>query len=159
MFRYLVSLILAGAMFAPAVFAQQAPAFIAYRASSLSGSTEKITIQQGTTSGRRTTFVGADVYCSVDCVITLALNGAAATATALTPAALHTGQTVSNTAWRSSDVGAGTTINVYSISAGTTLPIDLGYIRFTGVSSGQNLSLGTDSITGDVRMAIVWVEE
>jgi len=143
----------------------QAPGrmFAAYKATSVSAAAEKITIQQPTSGDRFVRFMGAYVYCSVACTVTLSRNGTAATSTTLTQVALNPSHpnviTSAVNVYSSSNVGAGTTISAYDLSAGSTLVLDLKDMVLTGNVATTNLSLGTNSITGNVKIGITWMEQ
>ncbi|MBM3892137.1 MAG: hypothetical protein FJ388_23730, partial [Verrucomicrobia bacterium] len=101
--------------------------YAALRESALVGAAEVITVQQPATGARTIYFREGYVYCSVTCSFQLERDGAAATATALTVTKLHaSNESTAATAFRSSDVGAGTAVSpVYSLAAGDYLTVDL----------------------------------
>lgn len=144
-------------MAAVSLWAQDPPSYTATRTSTLTSSAEVITIQQPATPLRKLQFQGAAIYCSVACDLTVERDGTAATGTALAASAvnpLYRASTVS--AYRSSDVGAGTTLATYTISAGGTLSLDLADKFLIG--AGENFTLRTASITGTVRITVQWKE-
>ncbi len=98
--------------------------FSAYKATTLSGAAEVVTIQQPAASARDVFFEYAILYCSVVCTIELELDGAAATSSTLTPT-VETYGTVTATAWSGSNVGNGTTLYDYNLAAGETITVDL----------------------------------
>ena len=136
------------------------PRFSAFKATTLAGAAEVITIQQPASNPKRVRFESAQIYCSVDCVVELERDGAAATATTLTTVDISKYGSVTATAWSGSDVGNGTTINFFRISGGKTEPIDLGGLALApGGGTGENLTFRSDSITGDIEIFIVWRED
>ena len=59
------------------------------------------------------------------------------------------------TAYRSSNVGTGTTVGKQVVGAGATMELDL---ASKGLLAGQNLTLRTDSITATVIINVQWQE-
>ena len=134
--------------------------FTAWKATTLSGAAEVITIQQPASGGRRIFVAIVNLYCSVACVITWEQNGTAATATALTRTTIGpSGFSPTVTAWSGSDVGAGTTLEVFRLSAAESKSLNMEGVFMQGSSTATNYSLRTDSITGDVEIYIRWREE
>lgn len=142
--------------------------FIVDYGGSLSGATQKITIQLPTaTAGTRVRLKAAKIYCSVACTVTQERNGTAATATSLTVNKLNpeASGTLTVTAWRSSNVGAAAvTYTSDVVIAGTTLPLNLGSavdsetrggVYLIGTTSAINYSIGLASMTGDYRITII----
>lgn len=130
----------------------------ANKTTTLSGAAEKITIQQPTRSPVQVQLETADIYCSVACTITFYQNGSAATATTLTPTFVS-GATGSALAFSGSDVGTGTTLKSFTLAAGATINVSLyDFALKKGASGGNNFSIGTSSISGDVRIQIQWSE-
>jgi hypothetical protein len=127
------------------------------RKSTLSGTAEVITVQiPAATTTVTMQMVKASVYCSVQCEITLERDGTAAANTALTPVPTFVGaQAVAATAYRSSDVGAGTVLARYIVAAGQTLLLDLTDVR---ISPGGNFSIRSDAITGTFLNTTKWRE-
>lgn len=155
----------------PAAWAQQptqptqtpspfAARYQANKTTSLSGAAEKITVQATAASGP-VSFEEADVYCSVACVATIYVSGAAATTTALAvtgPLGVSGG--VPPLAFSSSNVGGGTTLKSFNIAAGATLVLDMhAFYLPAGAGGGANLSVGTSSITGTATIQIQWVNQ
>lgn len=135
------------------------PAYIYTKSSSLSGAAEKVTVQQPAASARNVRFKSASVYCSVACVATLSRDGTAATTTAGTVVALSADyRTAKATVFHTSNAGAGTTIFTQNIAAGATFVFDLSGIELDQSNTARNFSVGTDSITGSVVIAIKWEE-
>jgi hypothetical protein len=131
-----------------------------YSEATPSGAAVVVTIQQPSTGARQLVFEGATIYCSVACVPALEINGAAATATAGTATKLDTRAPAATAAvFTGSDVGAGTVINRYPIAAGGQTTIFKAGLTL-GVSTGvrQNLTIRTDSISGTVRILLMWSE-
>lgn len=125
----------------------------------LSGAAEKITVQTPSTSPRLIKFVSAYADCSVACNLTLSLNGTNATTTSLTVNKLDsTTSAATAVAFSSSDVGTGTTIGTYSLPAGGWISLDLSGIIFPPNTTGKNLTLSTDTISGTVNIIIKFQE-
>jgi hypothetical protein len=106
-------------------------------------------------------FVAATVYCSVACTITLERTGTAATETDDSAAIAKLNDGSSSSAvkvFRSSDSASGTVIAKYVLTAGEKLPITLNDMSLDRKASA-NVSLGTDSITGDVKIFLLWYED
>lgn len=146
-----------------ALHAQEAPivsTYSAYKSTALTAAAETITVQQPAVgSARRVTLKSASVYCSVDCTITFARSGTAATSTTLATIPQSPSYAASTaTAWSASNVGAGTTLLVFAITAGNTQAFDLAGIEFLVGGTTQNFSAITSSITGTARIQITWTE-
>lgn len=156
--KFILALALAASGFAqsnPAV-----PRYVAKKLTSLVATTEKVTVQQVSGSQVQVNFEQADVYCSVDCTITFYQNGTAATATTLTPISLGFSPPIRTRAFSSSDVGTGNTLKAFNILAGQTWTFDISmYFLPKGGSGAANFSIGTSSITGDVRIQIQYTEK
>lgn len=122
----------------------------------LSGTAETVTIHLPTGANRSARFVGATVYCSVACTATLRRDGTAPTGTAASTGKLNAASVASvAAAYHSSDVGAGTTIKTYTLSAGEEKLIDL---ADKGLVAAENLTLATSAITGTARIYFQWRE-
>lgn len=129
-----------------------------FREVTLSASTDRLTVQQPTTVIRTANFVGASIYCSVACTITMDRSGGIATSTAAIPTKVNPPAAAPTiVVFTASNGSAGTTINKYVLSAGQTLPIDLSAISLDVTNS--NLSFTTSSITGDVKIFLMWREQ
>ena len=122
------------------------------------------TVQVPANTARWVVFREAYVWCSVDCTVTVERDGTAATATSLPVKKLNPGATwvatPSSTAFRTSDVGAGTVVSpkIY-VTANTQQVIDLAKFVFeSGRDAVQNLTIRTTSITGTARTAITFEE-
>lgn len=134
--------------------------YVYYDASGLSAADATLTLQQPSSGSRWVFLEHLQVYCSVACVLTISRDGTAATATAATEVSLNGGETATATAFTASDVGSGTTINTLSISAGSTVAIDLERLNLEpNNSTANNITFDTDDITGDVTMYLRWREE
>lgn len=152
-------LILIICLFAGSLLAQRGT-YTVERKSALVASAEVITVQLPTAAlATSAPMLKAAVYCSVECEITLERDGTAATATEITPVATGTiGETVSAKAYRSSDVGTGSVIARYVVSAGLTLPLDLSDIALMRKATPENFTIRTASITGTAIIVIKWRE-
>lgn len=137
------------------------PRFVAFKATTLSGAVEVITIQQPATGGKTIRIESVEVWCSVACTVTLEREGTAATGTTLTPTVVTYG-TPSANVFHTSDVGVGSVITIKEIPALTITPIvfpgglNLPPFDSDGDASNFNFSVRTNSITGDVKITIVW---
>ena len=132
--------------------------FSVYKATTLAGAVETVTIQQPLTGALDVFFEYAILYCSVVCTIELEIDGTAATTSALTPI-VETYGTATATAWSGSDVGNGTTLYEYNLAAGETITVSLIGQFLEGDGTAKNLSFRTNSITGDVKIAAFWWEQ
>lgn len=145
-------------LFAAGAFAQS-NVFSVFREESLSGAATALTIQQPTSPTKNVTILGAYVYCSVACTLTLEHSGSAATTTEMTPDPNTPGSDAATLkAYRSSNAGSGTTKNKFAIAAGGSQGIE-----FDGASlrrvAGTNYTLRIASITGTVYLFWMWREE
>lgn len=121
-----------------------------------------VTIQGNQTAGVRLIktilFKGFDVTCSAACTVSLERDGTAATATAATIVQLN-GEYAASTAnaYSASNVGSGTVLAQYSLTAGGQIAINLaGKQLYSGT---ENLTIRTSAITGTVNTNIQWVEQ
>ena len=130
----------------------------------LAGAATTATVQQPATGGNQVYIDQIVVYCSVDCSITQAVNGTAASATAGTVRAIM--PTPLNTAfvhtfWTASNVGSGTAQGgIIHLPGGSTVAICLSpscgaggqVIMGTGGGTAVNYSLAIASLTGTVNV-------
>lgn len=137
------------------------PRYAVYRSTTLTASAEKVTVQQVTgQNSKAVQFDSAVVYCSVACVVTLSQNGTAATTTTASIVPLNLSPTSTTGAYYASNASGGNTISTYSVPAGATWVIDLKNLYLpANASSGANLSIGTNSISGDVKISVFWSEQ
>jgi hypothetical protein len=139
------------------------PAFVYTKSEDLSGADATITVQQPAASSKRVRFVEATVQCEVETVVTIRLNGTAASSTDDSSAIIDiTGRSLTPAfkAYHTSNAGSGTTGPAYTCSGGwAILSIDLGKYVFDGGVATTNLTLDTDDVTGWVRVAITIIEE
>jgi hypothetical protein len=134
--------------------------YVAYKETSLSSSAEVITIQQPSSGGRNIFLADAFIYCSVVCNPQIEMNGTGATTTPLTVAlGSNTLQSATATAFSASNVGSGTVLAKFALTAGQNQPIDLTGLQLHGNSIANNISIRTDAITGTVRIQFRWVEQ
>jgi hypothetical protein len=122
--------------------------------------TTAYTIQAPANNGRSIVFgtetsAGASVYCSSNQTVTLAWNGAAATATtSATEVKLPgTQQPSGMTFWTASNVGGGTTGPTYHVLAGNTLLLYLFPIRLARNGTANNLTI---SATGSCTITFYY---
>ena len=136
------------------------PRYQAIDTQTLSSASEALTVQQPTSPQHPVIFEAAWVYCSVVCNFTVSQNGTAATATALTVSRLNNSTAATATAWHGSNVGAGTTLGTYYLTAPGTYLLDMSrFYLGQGQGSAQNLTITTNSITGTVTIIIQFVEK
>lgn len=129
----------------------------------LSGSGTAFTIQQPAANAKQVTLESAQVYCSVACTVTQSQNGAAATATAGTSAAILPtlpAPAASATTWTASNVGGGTAAGgkLY-VPATATVVLDLSQIKMGATGTGTNYSIVVSSITGTANITFTWSEK
>ena len=136
------------------------PRFSVFKKTTLAGAAEVITIQQPASGSKKVYFEFVQVHCTVAAVVEIERDGAAATATALTAVDASKRGSVTATAWSGSDVGAGTKISEFDVAAGSTVTVNMdGYMLAPGGGTGENLTLRSDSITGGIKITIVWRED
>lgn len=127
---------------------------------SLTGTGTTLTIQQPATPGKQITLESATVYCSVACSVTLAENGAAATATAgaLMPVLPSIKPTYA-TVYTASNVGAGTAVGgIVHLGAAQTVVLDLSKIALGAGTPNANFSISVSSITGTANITLIETE-
>lgn len=130
--------------------------YVIERKSSLSASTEAITVQLPAGTNRTLKLQDASVYCSAQCEATLERDGSLATTTAITPAKLNsTDATAAAQAFRSSNAGSGTSIGRQVIGAGQVFILDL---QEVGLKAGESFTVRIDSITATVIINVKWRE-
>lgn len=142
------------ACLAAAAFAQDSrPQYITFKETA--SATEKLTIQKPVGATKSIIFDYAKVYCTVATTATLSIDGTAATTTTLTPTPMNESPVSTALAFRSSNVGAGTVMDTYSVPAATTYTIDLSkfYINNDAVVP-RNLTIATDTSSGTCRITI-----
>lgn len=136
--------------------------YLVVRESSLSSSTETITIQQPAGATTAVALECMDVYASVATEIFFYQNQTPASTTAMTVTPLNTSTNPNQTAYRSSNVGSGspTAYKAYYVPAGGTMVFDLSKIVLPrGAGTSSNWSVGTSSVTGTVRIQIQDIEQ
>lgn len=139
--------------------AVRAQDYAATKATSLSGAAEVVTVQQPAATAATVRFVGVSIDCTVACTYTIERNGTAASSTTLTTVALLAGSAASKAlAWSSSNVGTGTVIYRGQIAAGGGQTIPLSGVVLSGVGTTKNVTIRTNSITGDVKINFRWTE-
>ena len=132
--------------------------YIVYKQTALTAAAELITIQQPASPVMTVIGEIASVYCSVACDAIVYQLGSAATATTLATNALNGGMASSAVAFSASNSTGGTAINTIAIAAGNTQTIDISRL-YISKGAGQNFSIGTNSITGSVRITVQWREQ
>lgn len=131
--------------------------YAALQQTTLSSAVETITLQQPTAPSKQILPCIAVAYCSVACTITISQHGTAATATALAVTRVNQSPAVTAQAFHSSNVGAGITLDVEVLAAGQTFVWDMKNL-FLGLVPGDNISMASNSISGDVKFRFVWQE-
>ncbi len=160
MLKHFMTAILAAVLLLPASIAQDpnTKRFAAFKATSLAGAAEVITIQQPASDGKIIRIEAVEIWSDVACTATLERDGTAATGTAITPSVITYGSPSGN-AFHTSDVGVGTVITIKEISANVITPVPFPgglYLAPTGTAS--NFTVRTSSITADVKITVVWRE-
>jgi hypothetical protein len=139
----------------------KANVYILGKKSSLVAATQALTVQLPAVPTKQVHFKVAYVYCSVDCNITVKVDGAAATATAVTPAKVNTWSPAATAlGFTESDVGAGSTVitpGVIVIKGPGREILDLSN-SWLFTTADTNLTVAISSITGDVSIDILWEE-
>ena len=153
-------LLVLGLLTAPLAYAGEAVFHVTHEAT-LAASAHAITIQQPASGSKKVTLQSANLYCENACTVTLEKDGTAASSTAGTVVTLDESRNDSATAtvWVNSNVGSGTTIYTYVLSAGQQITIDLEDIVMVGDGTGNNVTLRTASTTGDIKRGIKWTEK
>src|SRR5579863_600988 len=96
--------------------------YTATYSSTLSGTTDALTVQLPSASNKDVHFVVGWVRCSAACTFSVVVNGANATTTSLATVAVNNTVPSQATAWSASNVGAGTTVATYNLEAAGTYP-------------------------------------
>lgn len=125
---------------------------------SLISSTTAVTIQQPASPAYLVVFETLTVRCSVACSFTLSQNGSAATSTALGIAALNNSPATSVKAFYKSNASGGTTLGTYYLEAAGTCAIDMSKFQLQRIA-GNNLTVATSSVTGNVEIIAQWIEK
>ena len=134
------------------------PRFAAFKETTLSAAAEVITIQQPASGGKVVRIEAVEIWSDVAFVATFERDGTAATGTAITPSTVTYG-TVTASAFHTSDVGVGTVITKKEIPANTITPIVFpGGLYLSPTSTAVNFTVRTASLTGDVKITIIWKE-
>ena len=136
--------------------------FAYHKSEDLAAAVAAITIQQPGTGSGRVNLVSARVDCEVATVVTVALGGTAATTTDDSSAIRDLTQrsnTAKAKAFHTSNVGAGSTASIHAVAALGVLVLDLSDHVFDGGIGTTGLTISTDSVTGFVRITIVWEEQ
>lgn len=117
-----------------------------------------VTLQRDATGGKNPHMLGASLYCSVACTVTLERDGTPAT-TSLDGSATKLwssgGSTQRAQAYSASNVGTGRVIGRYYICAACTTVVDLS--RLYLVSDG-NFTFRSSSISGTAAVNWYWEE-
>jgi hypothetical protein len=160
--RAVLTLLLFSIVAAAQVNPQVEAAFSYYYTASLSGTASVVTIQHTIYDQKIVQFKSAYLYCSAATIIDLEKNGTTATTTVGTITAVNPNtprvQTAQARAYRSSNVGVGTVLQEYQLSAGMGMSIDLTNIRLDSALA-SNLSFRTNSTTASCTIGITWFEQ
>lgn len=136
--------------------------YIFYQEASLSGASQKVTIQQASSGTRDLVFNSVSLWCNVDATFTISRTGTAATATSGTVNRINTWQpTATASAYTSSDVGAGTSLRSYYFKGNSPeLVLDLENFKILrNAGTTGNITVATNSVTGTCRISFLWDEE
>lgn len=132
-----------------------------YQEGTLATAAFVVTIQQPATKARTITLESATIYCSVACNPALEVNGTAATATAGSPFAVNmiaSPATPLALPFTASNVGSGTVVFRYPITAGAVITIPKSGLSLAR-TAGQNFTFRSDSISGNYRISVMWSEQ
>ncbi len=134
--------------------------YVAHEEVTLVATAAALTVQAFGPTTPSIEFVSASVQCDVAAIVTVVIDGSAATTTAGTAVPVGRGRSAAvGKVFTASNVGAGVDIMEFAIVADS-----IGSVGLTGVSidssaaTSQNLTLKTNSITGDCDLWIVWRE-
>ena len=145
------------------IFAQQQVSYIATTGNvSLSGAATAATLQQPATNATMVTFpaAGATIYCSADCVATVARTCTAATATAGTVTNLVPNTPASSvTFYTASDAASCTTLQVINVTAKSTATVDLSKFNLATSGAKSNITISIASVTATVNITFYPVEQ
>jgi hypothetical protein len=153
---------MAGAAFAQSATGGSPASYGVSVVASESGAASVVTVQGNQLPGVRLlktiALKGFDVTCSVACTVTLERDGAAATATTQAIVQLNGEYAISTAnAYAASNVGVGTVLAQYSLTAGGQIAISLaGKQLYSGT---ENITIRTSSITGTVNTNLQWTEQ
>lgn len=138
----------------------QIPTNYAYKSTTLVAAAETVTIQQVTGSqSRGIQFTTASVECSVACIVYIGQNTTAATTTALATSAYNANPPSRSVAFSSSNAGSITSKPSYTCAAACLISFNINMFRLgANAASGNNFSIGTNAISGDVKIKIDWIE-
>jgi len=126
-----------------------------FREADLSTAAEVVTIQHPASGSRRFFIEWVEIFCSVDCVVTVERDGTDATGGSnLTATTINQQETIAAEGFHTSNVGVGTVIKTKLVPGNTSkaLVYDAGLFMPTGAD--KNFTIRTDSITGKVRITI-----
>ena len=153
-------------------FAQQPIQYVATTGNvAVVAATYAATLQQPATEAVTVTFpvattgglppVGATVYCSVACVLTIARScTTAASATAGTVTSNVPNVTAASvTMWTASNASGCTTLRAVNIAAAQEYTIDLSQFRLATTGTKSNLHLSLASLTGTVNITFYPIEQ
>lgn len=132
--------------------------YIASYSSTLSATTDALTIQMPSNGTKDARGIIAWVRCSAACSFSISQGGAAATTTTLTTVAQNGAPPSQVTAWSASNAGAGTTVATYYLEGAGSYPVDLSkFVLVHGPTSTLTISIA--SFTGTWRPTIQWTEQ
>ncbi len=128
-----------------------------YKTTALSGSAEKITLQQPSSGAKRVLLRSITICQDAAVTWTLSMNGTAASGTAATELLLTDGGAPKATVFHTSDAGAGTTLMVYPLGE-ECRTLSLENIHLIGDGTTKNVSIASASATANVYVSLVWEE-
>ncbi len=134
--------------------------YIVSQSITLAGATVALTIQ-ATGSNKLGLPISANLECTVAAQMIISIDGTAATTTAATEVPIGRNRSAATiTAFSSSNAGAGTIIAQQTLAADSIGSFDLSGITIGSEGpTTQNITLRTNSLTGDCALRIIWVEK
>ncbi len=133
--------------------------FAYYKATTLSGAVETVTIQQPASGARSVYLQSLTLSTNAATTFTLKFDGTAATTIAGTVLALSRDRAAgAATVWHSSNVGLGSTLHTYTMAADEEMTIDLSHIVMLGDGTAKNISIATNNVTAAVEITFNWEE-
>ena len=104
--------------------------------------------------------VGAAVYCSAACVVSVILNGTAATgATTTIQGSTNSTPPAVVTLYSGSNASGGTTLYTFNVAAGQTFPLDMSAMKLPAGNATSNITLSIASGTATVNITFFPLEQ
>ncbi len=114
----------------------------------------KLTVQNVATTGSKGAGMVYGFYsCDAAATVTVSINGTAANSTTNAIVSLAGGTAPSQTAWKDSNVGAGTTISSFPCAANEKNVISMEGIRLIQKTTATNVSIAISAGTGIIGMS------